>query len=494
MKKVLIVGAGPVGLIIGCYLNKYGIDFDIIDKNTHSTTWSKALSVSPATIKAFHGLGLAGELIAQGKQVQSVYAYYKNRKFLHIDNRRLATCYPFHVSIPQPRTEKILETALAAAGREVKRGHQLVSWRREGERYHVSLLDDARRACSAAYDYIIGADGAASTVRELAGIGFSGHDYPLHFVMADVQFDPAAALPGTSYHIDEQGFLIFLPMPDNQVRIVIKKAGRLPSPRPVPDLQEINAALARYCPQVPPAQRLTWSSSANFYNRIADDNLQHHIMLAGDAFHLFSPIGGQGMNTGVQDAVNLAWKLAFCLHGVATDRLPASYRTQRFAAVSGVLRSTDYDTGLIAGLVPRNHIDGVYFPEFCNRHYYRHQLPLQYAGFTATQAQEPNGLAGHHVPWYVFASPQATFRNSYDAFASGKVVIFSARAACPPLSRLKQAGWFMFCPLEPADKAFLEALQIGPDDYAVVNPDGYVGFTGSEAGTRQYLSSLYVME
>ncbi|WP_227523329.1 FAD-dependent monooxygenase [Klebsiella quasipneumoniae] len=275
---------------------------------------------------------------------------------------------------------------------------------------------------------------------------------------------------------------------------MIKKAGRLPTPRPVPDLQEINAALARYCPQVPPAQTLTWSSSANFYNRIADDNLQHHIMLAGDAFHLFSPIGGQGMNTGVQDAVNLAWKLAFYLHGVATDRLPASYRAERFAAVSGVLRSTDRDTGLIAGLVPRNHIDGVYFPEFCNRHYYRHQLPLQYAGFTATQAQHPDGLAGHHVPWYVFASPQAMFRNSYDVFASGKVVIFSARAACPPMSRLKQAGWFIFCPLEPADEAFLEALQIGPDDYAVVNPDGYVGFTGSEAGTRQYLSSLYVME
>lgn len=249
MKKVLIVGAGPVGLIIGCYLNKYGIDFDIIDKNTHSTTWSKALSVSPATIKAFHGLALAGELTAQGKQVQSIYAWYKNRKFLHIDNRHLPTCYPFHVSIPQPRTEKILETALAEAGQLVKRGHQLVSWRREEGRYHVSLLDDARRACSATYDYIIGADGAASTVRELAGIGFSGHDYPLHFVMADVQFASAATLPGTSYYIDELGFLIFLPMPDNQVRIVIKRAGRLPSPRPVPDLQEINVALARFCPR-----------------------------------------------------------------------------------------------------------------------------------------------------------------------------------------------------------------------------------------------------
>ncbi|EMP7084839.1 MULTISPECIES: NAD(P)/FAD-dependent oxidoreductase [Klebsiella] len=494
MKKVLIVGAGPVGLIIGCYLNKYGIDFDIIDKNTHSTTWSKALSVSPATIKAFHGLALAGELTAQGKQVQSIYAWYKNRKFLHIDNRHLPTCYPFHVSIPQPRTEQILETALAEAGQLVKRGHQLVSWRREEGRYHVSLLDDARRACSATYDYIIGADGAASTVRELAGIGFSGHDYPLHFVMADVQFASAATLPGTSYYIDELGFLIFLPMPDNQVRIVIKRAGRLPSPRPVPDLQEINVALARFCPEVPPAQALTWSSSANFYNRIADDNLQHNIMLAGDAFHLFSPIGGQGMNTGIQDAINLAWKLAFYLHGVASDRLLASYRTERFAAVSGVLHATDHDTGLIAGLVPKNHIDAVYFPEFCNRHYYRHQLPLQYAGFAAPQCAHPNGLMGHHVPWYVFTSPQATFRNSYDAFASGKVVVFSARVDCPPLSRLKPGGWFIFCALDPADEAFLEALQIGRDDYAVINPDGYVGFTGSEAGTSQYLSSLYVME
>lgn len=93
----------------------------------HTAPRSKALSVSPATIKAFHGLALAGELTARGKQVQSIYARYKNRKFLHIDNRHLPTCYPFHVSIPQPRTEKILETALAEAGQLVKRGHQLVS-------------------------------------------------------------------------------------------------------------------------------------------------------------------------------------------------------------------------------------------------------------------------------------------------------------------------------------------------------------------------------
>lgn len=126
------------------------------------------------------------------------------------------------------------------------------------------------------------------------------------------------------------------------------------------------------------------------------------------------------------------------LHGVASDRLLASYRTERFAAVSGVLHATDHDTGLIAGLVPKNHIDAVYFPEFCNRHYYRHQLPLQYAGFAAPQSAHPNGLMGHHVPWYVFTSPQARFRNSYDAFASGKVVVFpraSTVSLIPPETR-----------------------------------------------------------
>lgn len=138
----------------------------------------------------------------------------------------------------------------------MKRGHQLVSWRREEGRYHVSLLDDARRKPIPLLMTILSAPTARPAPSgELAGIGFSGHDYPLHFVMADVQFASAATLPGTSYYIDELGFLIFLPMPDNQVRIVIKRAGRLPSPRPVPDLQEINVALARFCPEVPLRRR-----------------------------------------------------------------------------------------------------------------------------------------------------------------------------------------------------------------------------------------------
>ncbi len=149
-------------------------------------------------------------------------------------------------------------------------------------------------------------------------------------------------------------------------------------------------ALARFCPEVPPAQALTWSSSANFYNRIADENLQHNIMLAGDAFHLFSPIGGQGMNTGIRDAINLAWKLAFLpawrrqrpAAGILShralrcgERRAACHRSRyRPDCRSGAEKS--YRRGLLSGVLQSSLS-------------YRHQLPLQYAGFCRAAVRSP---------------------------------------------------------------------------------------------------------
>lgn len=494
MKKILIVGAGPVGLMTGCYLNKYNIDFDIIDKNTESTTYSKALSVSPATIKAFHGLNLSEKLIKKGRKVDSIYAYYKNNKFLHINNKYIPSCYKFHVSIPQPETEGLLEDYLYSFGHRVKRGHKLISWTKENEVYKTSLLDENEKEYTLSYNFIIGADGAASTVRELANIGFDGHDYDMHFIMADVLFDNKVNLPGTSYHIDESGFLIFLPMPDNMVRIVIKKEGKLPSPRPVPDLNEINYYLSKYYNQVGTACELIWSSSANFYNRIADANHKGNVFLAGDSYHLFSPIGGQGMNTGIQDAVNLSWKLSFYIKGVATAELLNTYSSQRFTAVKRVLNSTDHDTGLIAGISPKKSVDAVYYPEYCNRDYYRKDLPLKYAGFSATQESLADSMAGHHVPYFDFSSNKYGFQNTYDAFATGKVIIFSTKKDCSPSSLTKNNPYVRFCAVEKDDFEFMKLLNIKNDEYAVLNPDGYIGFTGNKSDLTNYLSFLYGQE
>ncbi|WP_338883780.1 FAD-dependent monooxygenase [Xenorhabdus sp. TH1] len=491
MKKILIIGAGPVGLMTGCYLNKYNICFDIIDKNTESTTYSKALTVSPATIKAFYGLNLADKLVKKGHQVNSVYAFYKNKRFLHINNKYLSSCYKFHISIPQPETEQILENHLQQSGVRVKRGCKLISWTREKGLYKATLLDENGIVYTSLYDYIIGADGATSTVRELAGINFSGHNYDMHFIMADVQFGQNKNIPVTSYYINENGFLIFLPMPDNMVRIVIKKDGKLPLLRPIPNLMEINNYISRYCNQTGEANKLVWSSSANFYNRIADENFKENIFLVGDAFHLFSPIGGQGMNTGIQDAINLAWKLAFYLKGVSNFELLNTYRSQRFTAVRKVLNSTDHDTGLIAGLIPHRSVDAVYYPEFCNRDYYRHELPHKYAGFSASLEISSGTMEGHHVPWFEFSSNKYGFKNTYDAFSSGKIVIFSARKKCSVFNIMKESEFFIFYHIEKEDTALIMHLQINNDEYAVLNPDGYLGFTGKETELIQYFSSLY---
>lgn len=494
MKKILIVGAGPVGLMVGCYLSKYNIDFDIIDKSIESTTYSKALTVSPATIKAFHGLHLTAELIGKGRKINSAYAYYKNKKFIHINDKYIPSCYKHHISIPQPETERVLENHLTQLGAKVKRGHKLISWTSVEGFYNVSLLDENRREYTSSYEYVIGADGAASTVRELADIGFHGHNYNMHFTMADVQFDNSDNLPGTSYYIDPEGFLIFLPMADNMIRIVIKKEGELPTPRPVPDLEEINHYISRYCNHVGKACKLIWSSSANFYNRIASENYKDNIFLVGDAFHLFSPIGGQGMNTGIQDAINLAWKLAFYIKGIATTELLSSYRSQRFCAVEKVLKSTDHDTGLISGIIPHKDIDKIYHPEFCNRDYYRKELPLKYSGFSASQDPSPDSLVGHHVPYFIFSSDKYGFQNTYDAFATGKVIIFSERKESPLLSVGNENSFFYFCCIENSDLGFIESLHIGHDEYAILNPDGYIGFTGNKTELLQYISLLYGKE
>ncbi|EPC4825022.1 FAD-dependent monooxygenase [Salmonella enterica] len=492
MKKILIVGAGPVGLMIGCYLNKYNIDFDIIDKNIESTTYSKALTVSPTTIKAFHGLNLSEKLIKKGRKVDSVYVYYKNKKCLHINNKYIPSCYNYHISIPQPETERLLEDSLYNFGHRVKRGHKLISWSQENGAYKTSLLNEIQQEYTLSYDFIIGADGASSTVRELANIGFNGHDYDMHFIMADVFFDNKMSLPGTSYHIDESGFLIFLPMSGNMVRIVIKKDGKLPSPRPAPGIKEINHYLSRYYNKIGKATDLLWSSSANFYNRIADINYKENIFLAGDSFHLFSPIGGQGMNTGIQDAINLSWKLAFYIKGVATENLLSTYSSQRFTAVKRVLNSTDHDTGLIAGILPKKSIDAIYYPEYCNRNSYRHILPLKYAGFTATQESEPDSsMAGHHVPYFNFLSNNDGFKNTYDAFTTGKVIIFSTKKEPTPFLSALNNSFFMFCYIENADVDFIKLLNIKTNEYAVLNPDGYIGFTGNKTELSNYLSFLY---
>ena len=491
MKRILIVGAGPVGLLIGCYLKKYNVEFDIVDKNKTSTTYSKALSVSPATIKAFHGLNLAKELIEKGRKVESIYAYYKANKFIHINNKYIPSCYKFHISIPQPETECLLEDYLRKLGKQVKRGHKLISWTKESEVYRTSLLDENGKDYSLPYDFIIGADGAASTVRELSNIGFHGHDYDMHFIMADVFFDTTVSLPGTSYHIDESGFLIFLPMPDNMVRIVIKKDGKLPSPRPIPDLNEINYYLSKFYSEVGKACKLTWSSSANFYNRIAEKNHDGNLFLAGDSYHLFSPIGGQGMNTGIQDALNLSWKLAFYINGAATVELLNTYSRQRFTAVKKVLDSTDLDTGLISGIVPKKSIDAVYYPDYCNRNYYRNELPLKYSGFNAVHNTFSENMVGHHVPYFVFSSINYGFKNTYDAFTTGKVIVFSSREFFSIRSVLDRNKYINFCLVERGDYEFLNLLDIDRDDCVVLNPDGYIGFIGNESNLIKHLSTLY---
>jgi 2-polyprenyl-6-methoxyphenol hydroxylase-like FAD-dependent oxidoreductase len=492
--RVLVVGAGPVGLIVASELTKYGIDVDIIDREQASTTRSKALSVSAASLKAFHGLGLSDVFLRRGKLIEDVYVYYGGRRCAHINNRYLDTCYRGYLSISQPETEQILTEHLVSQGTRIRRGIELTAIRNLPDRVDVTLRDHTfKRETPGSYDFVIGCDGAQSSVRQLLEIPFVGKDYDMHFIMGDVRFDTAKDFSSTSYHVADDGFMIFLPMAQGLTRLVIKKEGPLAPDRAPPQVDELQAFLDRHYPETLTIQSVEWASSARFFSRIARENALGRVFLAGDAYHLFSPIGGQGMNTGIQDAINLAWKLALYANGKAKRRLIDTYPEERYSVVTKVLNSTHINTEIISRTGDHPDKEILYHPRMSNRQLYRAILPTEFSGLHADHSTEASSTVGRHVPFFNITDRKLNIEDSYDIPKLKRNIGFVKNSASTShiASRMRDYE-VSLCPLEPSDIETAKLLQLTSDnDVCMVRPDGYISYKGPLDDLPQYLAEFY---
>lgn len=339
---VLVVGAGPTGLALAARLTAYGVRARLVDKAADRVRESRALAIQPRTLEVLAGLGVTERLVAAGNRMVRLVLHVRGRvSTLPMFDLGLAdTAYPYLLFLSQAETEKILVDHLAGAGVAVERRVELTALTDDGDRVLCELSRGDGHTEKVAARYVVGCDGAHSTVRRLAGIGFEGGTYPQTFVLADVDADGIEA--GVAHvFLGARGPLFFFPLgsPATWRLLAIRPPTDADDGRPV-DLPAVQALADEYTGGGVRLRDPVWMTDFRIHLRAAASYRRGRVFLAGDAAHIHSPAGAQGMNTGIQDAVNLAWKLAHALRG-ATPELLDTYEAERLPVGRSVLRFTD---------------------------------------------------------------------------------------------------------------------------------------------------------
>jgi 2-polyprenyl-6-methoxyphenol hydroxylase-like FAD-dependent oxidoreductase len=335
---VVIVGAGPVGLATAIALAHYGVDALLVDAAEERSAHSKAAVVHSRTLEVLREFGVADELVHRGEIVPYFAFKDRDRTLLLTDFSRLPTAYPYTLMVPQDVTEAVLDDRLRQLGGVVHRPYRVASLHQDAESVVLDVADDAGRVRRVRARYVIGADGAHSSVRHSLGVQFAGSAYGESFFLADVRMNWGLSREEVQLFFSQTGLVVVAPLPGGEHRIV----ATVPGPIESAGVADVQALLDQRGPRRPPArvQELTWTSNFRVNHRVASSYRRGRVFLAGDAAHVHSPAGGQGMNTGIQDSANLAWKLALVHHGLVGDELLDSYEAERRPIALDVVAQT----------------------------------------------------------------------------------------------------------------------------------------------------------
>lgn len=339
--KVLIAGAGPTGLTLALWLTRLGIPVRLFDKDAGPGETSRALAVQARTLEFHRQIGIVDDVIAAGVKIEQLTVHTPAgvaAKLPLADFGRGISPYPFAFALPQDIHERILIVHLERAGVQVERDTELVAFEDKGSSVVATLRKNGTdEIVSAAY--LAGCDGARSAVRHGLGIGFPGGTYEQAFYVADVDGRGDVTRNGMDTVISAYGFAIVMPVRQSgSLRLI----GIVPKAHEADETITFEAIRADIERDTGVAiDKVNWFSTYRVHHRVADRFRVGRVFLAGDAGHIHSPAGGQGMNTGMGDAVNLAWKLAAVVQGRADQRLLDSYEPERIAFARKLIHSTD---------------------------------------------------------------------------------------------------------------------------------------------------------
>lgn len=340
---VLIVGAGPTGLVLALWLTKQGVKVRIIDKTAEPGTTSRALAVQARTLELYRQLGLTDAVTERGHKIPAVNLWARGHHATRVNFEAIGvglTPYAFLQIYPQDAHEKLLVERLEALGVCVERRTELLAFTDHGDCVAARLRgpDGAETSLEAAF--VAGCDGARSLVRESIGGGFPGGSYRQLFYVADVAVEGPAANGELHIDLDEADFLaVFGLGGEGRARLVGTVRDERADRGDTLKFEDVSQrAIENLKLKV---REVNWFSTYHVHHRVSDRFRKGRAFVLGDAAHIHSPAGGQGMNTGIADAINLAWKLAAVLRGAAPDALLDSYEAERIVFARRLVATTD---------------------------------------------------------------------------------------------------------------------------------------------------------
>ena len=373
---VVVVGAGPVGLWVACELALAKVNVAVLERRAKAVTQSRALAIQGRTLEVFALRGLADRFLSRGRPIPKGHFGGLGTA---LDFSVFDTRFPFTLLLPQATTETLLEERALELGVDIRRGHFVETAKPcpngvvlEGKNGKAFFRFSAR--------YVVGADGARSLIRDTAGIDFAGHPAQHAFMLAEVVLDAPPVQPLVTM-VNEAGALLVAPRGDGVHHRVVVDAPVAVAPSEPVSLVELAATAARIAGTDLQLRDPVWLTRFTDETRLAKHYRKGRIILAGDAAHIHAPMGGQGLNVGIQDAMNLGWKLASVLCGTASEALLDSYERERWPVGEALRRNTLAQVALFCKFDPsalalRGAFEGLLRVDEVNR-----QLAAEGSGF-----------------------------------------------------------------------------------------------------------------
>ena len=410
---VLIVGAGPTGLILALWLTRLGVRVRIVDKTAEPGTTSRALAVQARTLELYSQIGLADAVVERGRKTIAANFWVAGKKAARavfgVMGAGLSP-FPYALIFPQDEHEHLFVDRLAESGVQVERQTELLGFEETSGRVLASLKrpDGTQQTCEAAY--IAGCDGAHSSVREALKIGFPGGAYAHLFYVADVEGTGATMNGEVHVALDKTDFLAVFPLKsEGRARLVGTVRGEAEDRQQNLSWNDVSKRVIAWMRI--DVERVNWFSTYRVHHRVADHFRKGCAFLLGDAAHIHSPVGGQGMNTGIGDAVNLAWKLASVLRHRANESVLDSYEPERIAFARRLVATTDRaftavtSSGAVARMV-RLHIVPLLIPLLFASTKARgflfrtvSQTVVNYHGSSLSEGHAGTVHGGDRLPW-----------------------------------------------------------------------------------------------